>query len=521
MSTNGKSTRAPVPEWAWVAGISVLIVAAAAWPYVLAYQVPPGHVFMGVLVNPADGNSYLAKMREGWRGDWLFTLPFTAQPGPGALIFTYYLFLGHVARWTGASLDVVYGLARAVGGLAFLLSAYAFIGRFEEACRWRLLAWLLFALGSGLGWLAVLFGGFTSDLWVAEAIPFLSIFVNAHFALAAALMLWLLAWTAPGLARLPAGAGRLVWIAVATTVLAQVQPLGLLGVGLTLAGVLGWWLAQRRLSWDIVVPSIVFGICAAPWVIYDALVTRLNPVLAQWNAQNITPSPPLWDLALSGGVLLVLAIPGAAVAARRRSETDIVLLAWLGLGVLALVAPFSLQRRLSLGLWMPLTLLAVLGLRLALWPRIAPRWRPLALAGLAVLALPTNLVVVAATLSAIQRRDPAVFLTQHEADALAWLASHAPPGAVVAASPEMSLFIPARTDERVIYGHPFETVDATSQRRAVEEFFAGTTSAAGFVRDYGVAYVMWGDRERQLGPGPSAHGWYPTFEEAGLVIYAP
>src|SRR5579859_848232 len=523
MPINEKSTAGPArdssrpEEWPWIIAASLVIVAAAGLPYLLAYRVPADHVFMGVLVNPADGNSYFAKMREGWRGDWLFTLPYTAQPGAGALIFTYYLFLGHLARWTGASLDLVFALARAAGGLALLLTAYAYIARFIPARRWRMAAWLLFSLGSGLGWLAVPFGAFTSDLWVAEAIPFLSVFVNAHFALAAALMLWV----APGLAGPSVSAGRLALIALATIVLAQVQPLALLNIGLTLAGVWGWWLLQKRLSWASLAPGLVFGVCAAPWVGYDALVSRLNPVLAQWNAQNVTPSPALWDVALAGGVLLVLALAGIVVAVRRRTELDMLPVIWLGLGALALYAPFALQRRLTLGLWMPLTLLAISGLREAVWPRLARRWRPLALAAIAMLALPSNLLVMAATVAAVQRRDPAIFLTRPEAAALDWLANEAPRGAVVAASPEMGLFIPARTDARVIYGHPFETVNAAAEKAAVEDFFAGKTQPADFVRQYAVAFVLLGDRERQLGPGPTLNGWSARFAQDGLVIYAP
>jgi len=110
-------------EWAWVAAASVLVAAFASLPYFLAYGVRD-HVFTGILINPIDGNSYLAKMAEGWRGDWLFTLPYTTDPGPGALIFTYYLFLGHLARWTGASLDLVYHAARAAGGLALSLMLF-------------------------------------------------------------------------------------------------------------------------------------------------------------------------------------------------------------------------------------------------------------------------------------------------------------------------------------------------------------------------------------------------------------
>jgi hypothetical protein len=521
MASNQNSTHQPAKEWAWITVASLLVVAVASLPYLLAYWVPPDHAFTGILVNPADGNSYFAKMREGWRGDWLFTLPYTDKPGAGAFIFTYYLFLGHLARWTGASLDLVYGLARALGGFVLLLSAYAFISRFVDSRRWRLLAWLLFALGSGVGWVAVPFGAFTSDLWVAEAIPFLSVFVNAHFALATALLLWILAWTVPGLSPAPASTRRLMLVAVATTVLAQVQPLALLNIGLTLAGVLGWHLVQRRLSPTTIVPALVFVVCATPWVLYDAFVSRVDPTLAQWNAQNLTPSPGLWDLALSGGIPLALALVGVVFAIRRRTDKDLVLVTWLALGGLALYAPFALQRRLSLGLWMPLILLAVTGLREAIWPSLKGAARPLALAGLAVLVLPSNLLVYVATMAAVQRRDPAIFLTRPEAEALAWLAEHAAPGAVVAASPQMSLVIPARTDARVVYGHPFETVDAAAREKEIEEFYRGQLPASNLVNQYAVSYIVVGDRERLLGSGPVVSDWTKVFEDGSVVIYAP
>ncbi len=41
-----------------------------------------------------DGYSYLAKMRLGLRGDWLFTLRYTAEPHSGALLFLPYIALG-------------------------------------------------------------------------------------------------------------------------------------------------------------------------------------------------------------------------------------------------------------------------------------------------------------------------------------------------------------------------------------------------------------------------------------------
>jgi hypothetical protein len=522
MAIANPNTDRPAPsrtEWAWVAVISALVTIFASLPYFAAYGVRD-HVFTGVLINPVDGNSYLAKMAEGWRGDWLFTLPYTAEPGPGAMIFSYYLFLGHVARWAGASLDMVYHAARAAGGLALLFTAYAFVARIFEG-RWRMAVWLLFVLGSGLGWLGVLFGQFTSDLWVAEVIPFLAIFSNAHFALALALQLLIFMWALPGVAAERLSPARLALVAVATTLEAQVQPLALLAIGLTLGSAAAWSLVRRQLTPARLWPVLIFAVFAIPWVVYDAALSYTHPVLSQWSAQNLTPAPPLWDLALSGGVLGVLAILGAVAAARRRTEPEMAALIWLALGLLALYAPFALQRRLALGLWMPLALLAGLGLKEFIWPRLRGTGRLLVIAAMAILVLPSNLLVYGATLGAIQRREPAVFLTLPEAGALAWLEAHAPMGAVVAASPSMSLFIPARTPARVVYGHPFETVAAAAHRHAVEDLFAGKVEPASFAATYRVKYVIVGPREKRLGGAPMPAEWPAVFEQDGLTIYAP
>jgi hypothetical protein len=525
-------------EWAWVIALSVTIIGVVNLPYLVAYAAPASspHVFSGILFNPLDGNSYFAKMREGFRGEWLFTLPYTAEPGPGVFIFTYYLFLGHLARWTGLGIEPTYHLARLFGGLALLITDYYFTAHFYNSPRSRLAVWLFFAFSSGLGWLAVPFGGFTSDLWVAEAVPFLSLLSNAHFALAWALMLWVFMWTLPGLAPEQPTAGRMVLVALAVTALAQIQPLALITIGMVLAALTLWRIISQKPVFSKktgfyadLLPLIVVSIFAVPWLIYDFLASATHPLLAGWNAQNLTPSPPLWDALLSGGVPLILALPGIAVCARHRSSSagdraplDLVPLVWLGLTAMALYAPFSLQRRLSLGVWTPLVILAGIGWRDAIWPRLAPRWRPLLLAGVAGASLLSNLLIYVSTLGAILRPDPEqkIFLTRDEADALDWIRDNAPLGALVLAAPTTGIFIPARTDARVIYGHPFETVDAAAQEQAVEDFFSGRVSPQTFLAQYPVDYIFFGPRERALGPLPSlGNGWRILYQQGEVTFY--
>ena len=99
----------------WVIVIVLLLITL---PYLYAARAAGSeYVFGGFLFNPLDGNTYLAKMYEGWRGDWRFTLPFTAQRGQGTFIYPFYIFLGHLARWLDLSLPFVYHLARLLDGV--------------------------------------------------------------------------------------------------------------------------------------------------------------------------------------------------------------------------------------------------------------------------------------------------------------------------------------------------------------------------------------------------------------------
>ena len=81
------------------------------------------HVFGGFLLNPLDGNSYLAKMQQGASGSWRFTLPFTPEPGEGAYLFLFYLALGHLCRLTGAAVDM--DVPYLAGGRRAVFDVYA------------------------------------------------------------------------------------------------------------------------------------------------------------------------------------------------------------------------------------------------------------------------------------------------------------------------------------------------------------------------------------------------------------
>lgn len=525
------STAIPGKEIRWVFLWSILIVGLTCLPYLYAYLVTPDDMqFTGLLSNPVDGNSYLAKMRQGAQGSWLFHLPYTPENHDGAFIFTYYLFLGRLSALLGLPLILTYHLARIVNSLILLFVAWYFVSFLGLDRRSRRTAFLLIGFSSGLGWLAVPFNLLTPDLWVPEGITFYSIFANPHFPLAAALMLltfafviapvWAAATQAPAaggggvtasppslgqLSQTPDFAGGLALASLSSLLLGIVQPFCVVTVYSVLGGYFVLRLLQeKRLPWSEILRGTVAGAITAPIIAYDYYVYTFNPVLRAWSEQNVTPSPPLWEYAIAYGLVLALAAGGAALALRRRSKADLFLLAWVAVNGLLLYVPFSLQRRLVTGLHIPLCVLAAMALSRYVLPRFSPTRRTLILGAVIILTIPSNLSVVIALMGGAAQHDSRLYLYRDEAEAMTWLRENTQPTDTVLASPATSLFIPAWAGNRVLYGHPFETIEAKKKKTLAETFYQAQTEESvrqEIIESHHITYVFYGPRERELSGG--------------------
>jgi hypothetical protein len=99
------------------------------------------------------------------------------------------------------------------------------------------------------------------------------------------------------------------------------------------------------------------------------------------------------------------------------------LLIWIWIGIILLYVPFGLQRRFMMGLYVPVTILGVLGLSLLFNPNNQKSRTRLWLSYilLLVLVIPTNIVVLLAANHGIKTLDPKLYLTQGEAKAFSWL----------------------------------------------------------------------------------------------------
>ena len=489
-------------EYRWVLLVTLALVVASSLPYLVAWAATPeGAHFTGLLVNPLDGHSYIAKMRQGLDGAYRFRLPFTPEPQDGAYLFLLHLALGHLTRCTGLPLIWIYHGARVLAGGILLLVAYRFILSLGWERGQRRLALLLLAFSSGFGWLALLLGYPSADLWVPEAFVFYSILDTLHFPLAIALMLLIfMALARPG--REPGWRETLV-AAGASLGLSVVQPFGVIPVYAALAvWLMLRWLRDRRIEWRRVGWTAAAGLVAVAYPLYGLLAIRADPALAAWSAQNQTPSPPLWDWLLSFGLLTVLAVPGVATVARRRSDGDLLALAWVIAAGVGMYVPLALQRRLALGLQVPLVLLATSGWWQVIRPRLRGRLRRPLTTALVTFSALTNLFLMAMFILGAVSGEPRYYLSDGEWQALTWLREQVDHDRVVLCAPQTGMFVPAWAGQRVVYGHPFETVDAERRKAQVEAYWAGEMSLVergSFLEKNSVGYVLVGPRELDIG----------------------
>jgi hypothetical protein len=463
-------------------------------PYFLAnFLHPEGLVFGGFLQNPLDGNSYLAKMREGYDGNWLFFLPFTSEKGDGTFLFAFYLFLGHLARISGLPLLLIFHTFRIGCSILLFFSVEKFLRLYlpdDTNIFNEMFAVCMF--GSGLGSIAYFATGeMTADFWVAEAFPFLSAYSNPHFPLGVSLLLFILIRYKEG-----AKTSDYFCLSICTILLAIILPFAFV-IGFVVIGLKEFIKVILSKKIKTISPVLYCLIGGLLFLIYQQWIATHDPLLVVWNQQNVTASPHLWDILISLSPVLIFSIIGIIQTIKHKYELDIPII-WVVVSLVFLIIPISLQRRFMLGIFIPLTVLAGRGLFYLIDSK-----QTLKIASLFVLvfSLLTNIVILAAGFSANMIKNPKVFLTEDEKSSLNWLDENSGWDDIVLASPELSMYIPGWAGARVVYGHPFETVDAVEKEKGVKEIFKSfnqSQSIQDYIKSNEIKFVIYGPREQAL-----------------------
>lgn len=531
-------------EYRFVLLLSLLALILTTAPYVLAASMATEErIFGGFVYGVEDGYSYLAKMRQGARGAWLFHLPYTPEPHGGSLFYVFYLLLGKVAAllpWGGLTARVVWAFhtTRWLFGIAFLLTVYHFVAFFADRVAIRRLAWLLITFGGGLGWLLIVvghprwLGSLPLDVILPEGFAFLALYGLPHILLGEALLLGgvvclLKSWgvidsSVPRGSRQALGllAGGL-WLAMGLLVPFYVA------VAWAVAGA-GWILLSLRggrWMWAEALSMIWAALVASPIVVYSIWRVSTDPIYARWMRQTLASSPHPLHYLVAYAPLLIPAAFGARLAWRDRAHPAWFALAWVGIVPVLVYLPFSGQRRLIVGAQVPLSLLAAWGLR-RFFDRLALSGIPrkLLIGLIAIIFLLTNGLLLGQSGVALGDRPGPIFRCADEVAAMDWLAGRLAADDVVLAAYATGNYLPARVRARTFVGHGPETIDLREKRALVDRFFDDATSDAWrkeMVRTWDIDVVFWGPEERALGAFDPRMAPYlvPAYEADGYAVF--
>ncbi len=488
-------------EWLWVMSVALGVYVLSTLPFVVGHlSEPTGLKFAGVLIAPGDNLSYLAKMEEGRRGNWLFHLPYTgADHGRVPFVYGYYLFLGHITRWLNLPTLLVFHLARWVNSLFLFVVVYLLIIQVSDDLKERRDAFLLVALSSGFGWLAAPLGFYLSpDIMSPESNTFLTVFDNPHFSLAQALLVTTLL-VLPRLEKY--SLSSTILFCVVSALLVFIQPFAIaLVFGIASVYIVWQSVRQKRFLWAMTLQvGIAFGISLP---IFGTLwyVLNSNPLLKPWSETPML-TPPFWHYLIGYGLIWIGAALGIYDVRRRSRPTHSLLVIWIVVSLVLLYTPLSLQRRFSMGLHIPLAILAGVGLH----RYIAVRWTEsrkwLLTRSLIAISMMTTFAVVILFSSGSLLRNPKLYLSLDEDAALHWLRVNGQAETAILSSTELGRFVPVFSSGRAVSGHDFETLNAKDAEADVLTFYNDTTSSsqrAVILKKYEVKYVIFGAREKIL-----------------------
>ncbi len=514
-------------EWRWVIFVGSALVILAFVPFLwvgLSGANNNQWQFMGVLNNYIDGATYLSKMMQGYEGSLLIHFRHTSEPHNAIFIQIIYPLLGQLARLVSIPPIALFHATRVVASLIMYMALYHLAATIWPRRRSRRIFFIVASIGSGLGWLLVILTGDPGrvpDLVIPEMYPFYSSLVNVHFPLTLAFLALItsvmIVTFRPGSTENPSMNNGGLLVGVGSFALSLLYPQSLVPFAVAAIGLVGLrTVRHRHISMRDVRWLLVLILPALPLAAYYFAIVNYNFAAAEWNRQNITPSPSFIILVVGLGVPLLMALPGIWRSIRRfEPDGDQFMLVWLAAMLIAMYLPTNTQRRFGVAMMLPIAYFATRALEGFWFEFVNRRWRYRLLIAVVPVMTMTYVLILMGNLTV----NSGPFLQRDYVAAFQWLKEQGRTDEVVLAAPDVSAWIPGWTGDRVVYGHPFETLNAVTKEQQVENWFSGADCGQ-IVEQYDVRYILIGPQELALGTTKCTEGLQPAFTYNSITIYA-
>jgi hypothetical protein len=485
-------------EWRWALALAAVVAVVTTVPYLIAWiRTPPGHVWIGTTHNGTDTSVHWSWIVQARDGSFFLSNLFATEPQSGRFVHLWAWAIGAFSALLHVPYVAVYQASRVVFTFTSVALVYRLAARVTDDVRCRRWATATAVVGGGLGWLVGLAGApfATADLVQPEIVTFLALYSSGLFAFSITLFLLVLTGlveaerTGRDRDAVIAGVAAFLLINVHTY---DVVPLAAAWAAyLIVLAIRSGSLPRRGLRASAIAAAI-----AAPAALWMLAYVLADPVF-RLRAAVETPALSPGHYLLGFGLLLPLAALGAQHESAKRPMVAF-LITWAAVQLALAYMPTSMQRKLLMGVHVPIALLAGLGLA-----RVgASRWGWAAAAALLVVASLGNVYFVARDLDVLAQRggDLSNFRTYVPRDVVEGLAMAArtPRDAVIATSPEYSPHVAMKTGRKTVPGHWAETPRYEEKRAFVNGLLEGRMSLAEFATATGATHLLVGARVIRL-----------------------
>ena len=236
----------------WISIISTLILVWSSLPTWAGQMAQTNDLhFRGIYFDPQDYSVDSSMMQSGMQGDWAYEFRFTTELPHPAYVRMFYITLGHISKWIYLAPERTFELARWIFGFSALFAIYDLFRRIFPDRFWARTGFLLAALGSGLGWLQLLFfHGLPRiitpiDFWFIDGYILFSLSLFPHFTFALtgmciATSFWLEYLTTRRWQ-------YILWIALAAILVQATNPIAfaVVDIGFVGAVLFAWWQERK------------------------------------------------------------------------------------------------------------------------------------------------------------------------------------------------------------------------------------------------------------------------------------
>lgn len=476
-----------------VAIISLITVALALSPVIYGYlQTPRGYQFSAF--GRDDEYANLAWVKQGQQGKLLFKNLYSVEAKENLLFTPLFLVMGKISWFFGKNLFLTFNLARVFCGLLLLITAYVFFSFFFKDFLSRAASLLLLAFSSGLGFLLFFIPKkqapfLFESIIVPEALTFPTILFAPHFGFALTMMilsfLFFLKFSKEGRLR------GIILFSIFGNLLIFIHPYDTLTLILT---PILYLFLLKGIGKKELIRGCLCLFSLAPSSFYIALLSQIDPIYKQFM-QSFLPRLTLLGFLSIYGLLLPLVLLGVRQVSLTRDQQEkeriLFVFAWLGTTLFLLILPLNFQRKMIMGFQIPLSVLAIYGLK-TLWQKIQSiRSSWLILLLFFPIFFLQNFYLLNREINNLRENSKVYYLSFQLLQAQKWLEENLGDEEVVLANPAIGLITPPLSGKKAILGYPGNTNLFVEKAEELWDFFSPQETEEErrqFVSQYNLAY---------------------------------